>query len=209
MAMEPLDPGPLGACGRPFGFSCYRGELSGRVEPGASVALRGELASGGAVRGAAVAPAVPALSVDGAGPGDTVRISLSDAGPAPELLGLDAMPSRVGAADTMVAAIVWTGPRTLTCVVLLPGSPAPRPASTCAGRSAWASPRIAPTAPASLTSRETRWFSAGPSSCTTPNFTAWTELSPQVQENGSIGIEGVSGVFGAATPRSFVLVVTP
>jgi hypothetical protein len=41
------------------------------------------------------------------------------------------------------------------------------------------------------------------------NFTAWTELSPYVQENGSVGIEGVSGVFGAATPRTFVLVVTP
>src|SRR5690606_37674905 len=92
------------------------------VKPGTGVRLRGRLASGIELQGETVAPPVPALAVEGAGSGDTVRVSLSTHAP-PELLGLDEMPGRVGTADTIVAATVWADGRTLSCVVRLPGPP--------------------------------------------------------------------------------------
>lgn len=197
--------GPPGACGPPAGFSCYRTRTAGALAPGEEVALRGALASGAPVLGAAVAPPVPPLSFDGA-EGDTVRgVRLGESGPGPALQGLDDIAGRVAAADSLVEATVWADGVARRCPVRL--SPPSwydlrafgrvsvgvgRP--LCGGMAGepWDSMAV----PVTFLAYDA-------------HFTAWAASGPQAHDGGAFGLEGVHGVFGAATARRFVFVVTP
>lgn len=200
-----LDEDPGEACGILREFSCYRGRLGGLVEPGNVVALEGTLASGRQIGGAAIVPPLPDISADGAGPGDTVR-----AGPweeaRPEILGLIDEPFRVAAADTVASATVWAGEQRLNCRVRLPGPP---PGFDL--RRGFQAV-LAVDAPSCLEADGVAWDSMAVPIVLLgydANFTAWAGdlfLSP---DEGPAGVQGVQGVFGAATPRTFVLVVTP
>lgn len=201
-----LEEAPSGACGTTLAFTCYRGELGGVLEPGDAVRLEGRLASGRSIRGEAVAPQVPDVRVERAEAGDTVRgIALSNPASFPELDGRGAASGRLAAADTVVLATVWTGGRSHACPAHLPGpSPDIDLGSLFSVALRVGEPRC-PQMPG------LRWDSmAVPVTFLRydANFTAWSRRLYHAREEGP-GLEGANGVFGAATPRVFTLIVTP
>ncbi|MGI9037851.1 MAG: hypothetical protein ACR2GQ_03215 [Gemmatimonadota bacterium] len=197
-----FEEGADGACGILSGFTCYRARLDGAAEPGARLVLRGALASGDSVRGTASVPSIPSITLEGAGTGDTVR-----AGPRTkfvDILGVDDEPGRIAGADRVVDATLWVGPQELTCPVRV-ASPIPefdlrRSFLPTAGLSP-------PDCPGPVV-----WDSMAASVTLLgydENFTAWTEVSSNGGTQAAFGVEGLDGVFGAATPRTFVMIVTP
>lgn len=200
-----LEEGPAGSCGVPDPFSCYRGHLPARPETGSRVVLEGELASGRPVWGEALVPPPPPVTAEGAGPGDTVR-----AGPVRmarvQLLGLLDAPFRVTVADTAVTATVWAGTEALACDVRLPGPPPDRDLRRVLGAALSSHPPRCP-------DPEMAWDSmAVPVTLLgyDASFTAWSAAPFQPQAGTTTyGLDGAQGVLGAASPRSFVLVVTP
>lgn len=202
-----LQEAPPGTCGGALrAFTCYRGELGGALEPGDAVRLEGRLASGRSIRGEAVAPPVPDIDVEGAQAGDTVRgIVLSEPAPFPEVLGVRDEEGRVTAADTVVLATVWAAGDVRECPVQLPGPPPDFDLRTASRVGLSVEEPACPEMP------DLRWDSmAVPVTFLRydANFTAWSQLPHHAQEAGP-GLEGINGVFGAATPRVFVLIVTP
>jgi hypothetical protein len=203
----PLHEGTPGSCGRPLGFACYRARLVEEAHPGDTVRLEGTLASGGRVDGEAVVPPVPDIGVVGATAGDTVRgIRLSIGTPSPRVLRLGDVDGRVGVADSVVTATVWTGAGERRCPVHLPG-PSPgydlrrfRRVGVSAGP-----PRCdgAPDLPWDSMAVPVTFLRYD------AHFTDWARQGSFLGGDGGFGLEGVVGVWGAAAPRTFVLVVTP
>lgn len=110
--------------------------------------------------------------------------------------------------DTLVMATVWSGGEPLQCPVHLPGPPPGVDLREGRRVGVGAAPPDCPDAP------DLVWDStAVPVTFLSydENFTAWAgPRSPLAAvDGGEFGVEGVAGVWGAATPRTFVLVVTP
>lgn len=201
-----LEEGPLGACGPPEGFSCYRGRMERGLLPGRRVTLGGTLPDGRLVSGRAFAPLVPTVDVSGATQGDTVRFESPDAPPA-VIEGLNDATGRITISDLpRIATIRMSDGSVRRC---------DGPEFGVLERLDLAlfttSPSLPPLLPGCIGAETPEWATV-----TYPvtflaydeNFTRWARAGPLLPEgSGSFGVDGVSGVFGAATPRAFTVVI--
>ncbi len=87
-----------------------------------STRLEGHLASGVEIVGSTVVPTTPPVSVEGAGPGATVRFG-RPGGRGREPLGIHAARVRLAVGDTVVVATVWSGGAARSCPARPPGPP--------------------------------------------------------------------------------------
>ncbi len=201
-----LSEASTGDCGFPTGSACYRGVTHGRILPGDSLRLVGTTGSGREVSGAARVPDVPDLTILGYGNADTIRgrVAAFDEVPA-TVLGLEGVPGMVTWSDTLAPTTVWTPSGAVSCGT--------RPFDLPRGIDLRGFTLIlrTPDRPCAV-EPDFPWDSVAVDFtflAYDQHFTAWSALSAQRQPGASHGIEGVFGVFGAATPKRFVLVQLP
>ena len=197
-----LREGPAGACGLPIGSACYRANVSGLLHPGDSLRLAGELPSGESVFGEARIPPTTRVRVEGVET-DTVR-GLVAGGMGARLAGIHEAGAAVSVAQTTTWATFFAGSRRVVCEISLPGPP-----PTADLREArhvvlsLGDPRC-PDVP------DLAWDSvAAPVTVLTydEHFTRWIEGNGRISADDDTGVFGAFGVFGAATPTTFVLMV--
>jgi len=201
-------PGEGSFCGGPDGFTCYVSALPEPLASGDVVLLRGTLSSGEEVHGSTQVPPVPPVEVGFHLPGDTVRFTEGAATP-PTLL-VRGGTGRVAGRDTMAMASYWAGGSRSVCSVRVL-FPNPRvDLRALPSQAAWP---VSVSAPVCGGRAVTEW-----DSLTAPlvvlgfdaHATAWYDTDGEFwpAEATTRGVQGAVGVFGSATPASFVLHVT-
>jgi hypothetical protein len=209
-----LEEGPSGACGTPEEFSCYRAQLAGRARTSSIVRIRGRLTTGEEFQGEALVPEVPNIHLEGA-PSDTAHLAPDQ--PA-QVLGLENAPYRVDTtldctspfpfqcnSPVLVDATVWVGSSTRICRLPVPGPPAGEDLRTYDRVSLSAGQPACPDTPTLA------WDSAAVTITLygyDRNFTEWGAAGEKVLDRSQgWGVTGAFGVFGAAVPRRFVLMI--
>jgi hypothetical protein len=203
-----LDEREQGECGGPIEFSCYAAAVEPPVKPNQLVRIQGRLPDGREISGETVVPGPPLVTVEGALAGDTIRYGSVQARQiSPEILGTRDEPNRLGVAGPLVTATVWSGSQNRRCSVAVlppPNIDLRDPQFTRIGMRIHAPVCGEPTA---------AWDSmAVPFTVLAfdDNFTEWAAAEPGGPAgDGSFGVSGLHGVFGSATPRTFIVIATP
>lgn len=201
-----LTESPDADCGVPSSYTCYSADLLEAVPPGAVVGVSGTLASGMAVSGEARTPDTPKILVGGRTPEETVRTTSFAENP-PTLDAGDG-PARFVLAKSTLDASVWTPDGLRHCSLEVDF-----PHAGLDFRMLSASPGLVVEDPRCEGQQLSAWDSAS----ATLTFLAYDEnVAGWYSTRGGVppeevawGVEGALGLFGAATPARFTLLVEP